>query len=238
MKDIVLVHGAWQGASTWNPIVPALRDAGHRVFTPVLTGTGPRAYELSADVGLDRHVQDVLGYMTFEDLRDVVLVGHSYAGMVVTQAVEHCAERIAKLVYVDAFVPEDGQSAWDLLPGWLTEALDKQLIDGWRLPGFEKRLDLWGLEPGPHRDFVRTKLCDFPLRCFKDTVALKTHAATKLPRAYIASVSESYPARPAFEPFSTRAKNEGWDHFELDTGHDSHVEASEECVRILHSLAT
>jgi len=238
MKDIVLVHGAWQGASTWDPIVPALREAGHRVFTPVLTGTGPRAYELGADVGLERHVQDVLGYMTFEDLRDVVLVGHSYAGMVVTQAVEQCAERIAKLVYVDAFVPEDGQSAWDLLPGWLKEALDKQLVDGWRLPGFEKRLDLWGLKPGPHRDFVRTKLCDFPLKCFKDAVVLKANAAGKLPRAYIASTSETYPARPVFEPFATRAKNEGWDHFELDTGHDSHVEASDECVRILRSLAT
>ena len=237
MKDIVLVHGAWQGASTWNPIVPALREAGHRVFVPVLTGMGPRSYELNADVGLERHVQDVLGYMTFEDLYDVILVGHSYAGMVVTQAAEHGADRIARLVYVDALVPEDGQSAWDLLPGWLQGALAEQVVDGWRLPGFEKRLDLWGLKEGPHRDFVRTKLCDFPLRCFKDVVHLSLEAAADLPRAYIASISESYPARPVFEPFAARARDEGWDYFELDTGHDSHVEASEEFIGILRSLA-
>ena len=238
MRDIVLVHGAWQGASTWDPIVPALRDAGHRVITPVLTGTGPRSYELNADVGLERHVQDVLGYMEFEDLHDVVLVGHSYAGMVVTQAAEHCADQIARLVYMDAFVPRDGQSAWDLLPEWLQGALAQQVVDGWRLPGFEKRLDLWGLEDGPHRDFVRTKLCDFPLKCFQDAVHLSLEAAADLPRAYIASISETYPARPVFEPFAARARDQGWDCFELDTGHDAHVEAPQECVRILRSLAT
>src|SRR5689334_15631432 len=115
MANYLLVHGAWHGGWCWRRVVPLLRAAGHEVFTPTLTGLGERVHLLTRDVGLDTHAQDVIGVLEYEDLRDVVLVGHSYGGMVITAVAERAAERLAHLVYLDAFVPRDGQSQMDLL---------------------------------------------------------------------------------------------------------------------------
>ena len=110
MATYVLVHGAWSGAHGFRQVRPLLQAAGHQVFTPSLTGIGERAHLASPQVTLRTHVQDVVGQVLFEDLRDVVLVGYSYGGMVVTGALEHLADRVRHLVYLDAFVPDDGQS--------------------------------------------------------------------------------------------------------------------------------
>lgn len=239
MTTFVLVHGAWQGASTWDLVVPTLRNAGHLVYTPTLLGLGANAHRLSPDVTLDMHIQDVLGVINYENLHDITLVGHSYAGMIITGVAEQARERIERLVYADAFVPGDGQSALQLMPERFQSAFRNQAQtegDGWRLLGSEKRLDLWGLKPGPARDFVRSKLCDFSLKCFEQPIRLPTNAAATLKRVYIACVSEEYPARPVFAQFAGRAKAEGWPYFELATGHDCHVERPEEFSRLLLTL--
>ena len=132
-----------------------------------------------------------------------------------------------QLVYVDAFIPSDGQSALDLLPEKITQIFRKQADgagEGWRLRAGEGQLDLWGLKPGANRDFVRSRLSDFSLRCFEEKVRLPANAAAKLPRTFIACVAETYPARPIFQQFGDRAKREGWKYQELFTGHDCHVE--------------
>ncbi len=240
MATYLLVHGAWQGASTWAFVEEGLRSKGHSVFVPTLSGAGIRQYELQPDMTLEIHVRDVLGVLEFEDLKDVILVGHSYGGMVITAVAELAAERLSTLVYVDAFVPKDGQTAFELFPPWLGDALVQQadeLGDGWRLPGFEGRLDLWALKEGPARDFVRTKLCDFPMSCFKSPVKLPTHAATGLNRAYIACTADGYRLREVFEPFAAQARREGWRYVDLSTGHDCHVEAADDCVSFLLGLS-
>jgi pimeloyl-ACP methyl ester carboxylesterase len=112
----VIVHGAWSGAHAWRWVRPLLRAAGHEVFTPTLTGLGERSHLLSRQVDLDMHVQDVVSVLEYEDLREVVLVGHSYGGMVITGAADRVPEQVAQLVYLDAEVPGDGQSEYDLLP--------------------------------------------------------------------------------------------------------------------------
>src|SRR5260370_39841786 len=116
MTDYVLIHGAWHGSWCWTRVRRLLAAGGHRVFTPTLTGVGERSHLLSRDVGLDTHVADVANLMIWEDLRDVVLVGHSYGGAVVRHVADRMPERIRSLIYLDAFVPENGKAVFDYLP--------------------------------------------------------------------------------------------------------------------------
>jgi pimeloyl-ACP methyl ester carboxylesterase len=115
MSTFVLVHGAWGGAQTWRTVRPLLWGAGHRVFTPSLTGIGEREHLTSPQISLRTHVDDVVGTIHFEGLDDIVLLGFSYGGMVITGALEHVADRVRELVFLDAMVPSDGQSAFDLV---------------------------------------------------------------------------------------------------------------------------
>ena len=115
MATFVLVHGAWAGGWYWKRVRPLLTAAGHDVFTPTLTGLGERAHLATPDIGLETHIRDVLGVLTYEDLSDVVLVGHSCGGIVITGVAERAPGRLAHLVYLDAYVPADGQSFLDLL---------------------------------------------------------------------------------------------------------------------------
>lgn len=110
MANILIVAGGWRGGWSLAPIARRLRAQGHEVFTPTLTGLGERVHLASADTNLDTHIEDIADVIRFEDLRDVVLCGHSYAGMVISGVADRLAERVAALVYVDAFVPEDGES--------------------------------------------------------------------------------------------------------------------------------
>jgi hypothetical protein len=140
------------------------------------------------------------------------------------------------LVYVDAFVPGDGESALDLLPENIQESLREQARangEGWRLPASESLLDLWGLHPGAARDYVRAHLCDFSLRCFEQKVRLPSNATSMLPKTFIAAIGQNYPARSVFERFGAKACREGWDYHELPTGHDCHVEASDAFISLL-----
>ena len=114
MTTFVLVHGAWGGSYGFRYVRRPLREAGHEVFTPSLTGIGERAHLASPQVNLSTHVTDVVNTILYEDLTDIVLLGYSYGGMVVTGALEHVADRVSHLVYLDAFKPADGQSLTDL----------------------------------------------------------------------------------------------------------------------------
>ena len=137
MSTFVVCHGAWSAAWAWKKVRPLLRAAGHEIFTPTYTGLGERAHQVARSINLETHIGDVLAVLDCEDLRDVVLVGHSYGGMVATGVADRAAERIAKLVYLDAFVPENGQSVFDMLPA--QERTRRQEAaraegDGWLLP--------------------------------------------------------------------------------------------------------
>lgn len=239
MAAFVLVHGAWQGASTWDWVVPDLEDAGHKVYVPTLTGLGAHSHQLTPEVNLETHIQDVLGVLNYERLQEITLVGHSYAGMIITGVAEQAKDRLSRLVYVDAFIPNDGQSALQLLPDAIQQTFQAQADaegGGWRLKGGEHQLDLWGLKEGSAREFVRSKLCDFSLNCFKQPVSLPANAAAALDRTYIACTADGYPARAVFQQFAERAQRENWRYHELPTGHDCHVELPEEFCRLLLNL--
>jgi len=238
-SPILLVHGAWQTAATWDLVIPHLRKSGRRVFNALLTGLEGDANALTEAVNLDTHTRDVEALVDRENLNDVVLVGHSYAGMIITGVAERVRQRIAHLVYIDAFVPDHGQSALQLLPDSIRDAFRGQAEadGGWRLRSSDRQLDLWGLADGPARDFVRGRLCDFTIRCFEQALHAPTHAATTLERTYIWCVREGYPARAVFEQFAKRAQREQWEHHELPTGHDCHVELPDVVSELLLKTA-
>lgn len=239
MATLVLVHGAWQSNGTWDVLAPLLEKRGHRVITPVLSGLGTDRSRLSPHITLQQHVGDVLGELSKSPDR-VIVVGHSYAGMIISGVAERNPTQVRRLVFLDAFIPEDGQSVLDLLPpeiGTHFRGVARDHGDGWRLPGGEGQLDLWGLKPGKARDFVRARLCDFSLHCFEEPLPLPANRKASIPATFIASVAEEYPARPFFAPFAAKARALGWEVAELNTGHDSHVERPGEVADILLAAA-
>ena len=223
---LVLVHGAFQTAGTWDLVVPRLEQAGRRVVVAALSGLEDTGEELTDAITLDTHVRDVLTVLHGENLEGATLAGHSYAGMVITGVAEHAHDRISHLVYVDAFVPTHGQSALDLMPAPTREAFRTMAEHGggWRLRSSDSLLDLWGLDDGAARTFVQKRLCDFTIRCFDQPLDAPRRAGERLRRSYIASVKQGYPARAVFEPFAVRAQQEGWGYGELPCGHDAQAE--------------
>lgn len=234
MSTFVLVHGAWQSAGTWDLLRPLLEKQGHTVITPILSGLGIDQSRLSPEITLQQHVADVSRELS--TLPQVILVGHSYAGMIISGVAETTPSKLRRLVFLDAFIPEDGQCVLDLLPpeiGAHFRDIAQKQGAGWRLPGGESQLDLWGLEPGEARDFVRSRLCDFSLRCFEDRLSLPANRKAAIPATFVACVAQRYPARPFFQPFAEKARASGWNVAEVKTGHDCHVERPDEIAEIL-----
>jgi pimeloyl-ACP methyl ester carboxylesterase len=239
MSTFILVHGAWQSVATWDLLVPLLEKHGHKVITPVLSGLGLDQSRLSSDVTLQQHVQDVSLELT-SLLGPAIVVGHSYAGMIISGVAEANPTQVQRLVFLDAFIPENGQSVLDLLPSEIGDYfrdVARKHGDGWRLPGGEGQLDLWGLKPGEARDFVRARLCDFSLRCFEEPLRLPANRKASIPATFVSGVAEEYPGKPFFEPFARKARASGWEVAELETGHDCHVERPGEVAKILLSAA-
>jgi pimeloyl-ACP methyl ester carboxylesterase len=236
MATYVLVHGGWHGGWCWKKVVPILRGAGHEVFTPTLTGLGERVHLARPDVGLATHVEDVVGLIEYEDLTGVVLVGHSYSGMVITGVADRAPERVAQLVYLDAFVPEDGQSLLDLL---LPERRDMFLEqartsgDGRSVPA--PAPEIWGVTDDADLAWIRPRLVPQPLATFTEPLQLR-HAGASRPRTYIACTAS--PTAASFRPFVERARTDpAWRYREIPTGHDAMVTMPDELVGLLLDAA-
>ncbi len=236
MSTFVLVHAAWQSTGTWDLLAPLLQKRGHYVFTPLLSGLGTDEKQLSPEITLRSHVDDVSRLVS--QTPKVTLVGHSYAGMVISGVVERNPSSVQRLVFLDAFIPEDGQSVLDLLPpgiGQHFRDIAQKEGGGWRLQGGEGQLDLWGLQPGDAREFVRARLCDFTLRCFEEPLRLPANHKTRIPATFVSCIAEGYPAKPFFQPFAAKARACGWSVAELNTGHQCHVERPAQVADILLS---
>jgi pimeloyl-ACP methyl ester carboxylesterase len=228
---VVLVHGGWHGGWVWRPVAALLRAAGHEVHAPTLTGTGERAHLHGPDVGLTTHVEDVVATLIMEDLRDVLLVGHSSSGAVVTGAAAQAVDRVAGLVYLDAFVPWPGESVLDLLPAprrafFLdhVDADDRIALDA------DAAMDGWAIRDGALRDWVRPRLRPHPRRGLADPLPEET--APHPHRWYVHCRDK--PSGDAFAGFAASARDEGWPGVEvLDTGHDAMVTDPEGTARVL-----
>ena len=172
MATYVFVPGGGWGGFIWRPVTSLLQAQGHEVFTPTLTGLGERAHLASPHIDLDTHLQDIICVLTYEELHDVILVGHSYGGMVITGVAERVPEEIAHLVYLDGVVPQDGQSDLDVLGPTLAaefEAWAASHGDGWCLPPSSG---------------ASAKLTAHPLKPLKQPLSVKNPAA-RIPHTFI-----------------------------------------------------
>src|SRR5262245_26502205 len=232
MATFVLVHGAFHGGWCWKKVVPLLRAAGHETFTPTLTGLGERAHLLTPAVDLQTHVKDVAAVLEYEDLSGVVLVGHSYGGVVITAVSERVTDRLRHLVYLDAFVPEDGQALFDLLrPEGRARHHDMARTDGdgWRIPLFS--LEALDVTAAQDVQWMSSRLTPQPLQAFVQPVHLSNRAARELPRTLISCTVKQFPAHAAIAE-RLRA-DPAWRYREIATGHDAMITAPKQVADLL-----
>ena len=226
----LLVHGAWHGGWCWRPVAERLRKAGHEVFAPSLTGLGERRHLASSRVDLETHIADIAGIIEMEDLQRIVLVGHSYGGMVVTGVADRLAPRIARLVYLDAFVPENGKC---LLDYTVPERAARMRHEGERT-GFvtPPPMGLWGLKAPEHLDFVGPREVRHPYATMSQPIRLENFAEwAQIPKTFVYC---SDPATGSFDQFAAKYREApNWRFRELKTGHDAMILMPDEVTQIL-----
>ncbi len=230
-KTILVCHGAWSAGWAWKKMHPLMRAAGPRLLTPTYTGLGERAHLANPSIDLETHIQDVLNVIQYEDLRDIVLLGHSYGGMVATGVADRARDRIAQLIYLDAFVPNDGQSLLDL-----NEPARERMRelakdgDGWRVPPNPSPPDTSPAD----LEWLTPRRVHMPVQCFETRLKLHGGELT-LPRSYI--YCTRIPPGDTFGQFAARTRSEGgWRYFEIDASHSPNVTAPEALMALLEKI--
>ncbi|MCX6465039.1 MAG: alpha/beta fold hydrolase [Pseudonocardiales bacterium] len=221
MTTFVLLHGAWHGGWVWGRVAGRLRAAGHDVLAPTLTGVSDRAHLLHPGVGLHTHTRDVVALLDAEDLRDVVLVGHSYAGQVVTAVADQRPDRIARRVHLDAFVGRDGEAAIDLLPPTVAGHYREAVAGpghGWLIP--VRSLEVLGVTEPADLAWLTPRLTPHPWLSYTEPLAL-TGAHEDVPATFV----ECTDWMRVFTPHADRARAAGWPVLEVATGHEAMVTA-------------
>lgn len=233
MSTFVLVHGAWHGGWVWRRVIPSLREAGHEVHAPALTGVSDRAHLLNPAVGLSTHIQDVVALIEAHDLDEVVLVGHSYAGQVVTGVADRIPERLAKRVYLDAVVGDDGDAAIDLLPETVARHYRESVAGpgfGWLIP--VRSLTVLGVTEQADLDWLTPRLTPHPWLTYTEPLRLNGGSG-QVPAAYVECVDWMR----VFRPHAEKAAALGWPVHHIMTGHEAMVTAPKELGELLLTIA-
>ncbi|MBS0248879.1 MAG: alpha/beta hydrolase [Proteobacteria bacterium] len=234
MALFVVAHGAWSSAWAWKKMFPLMAARGHQLVIPTLTGLGQRSHLAHPGIDLDMHIADVTAALFYNDLRNVNLIGHSYGGMVATGVADRARDRIAKLIYVDAFVPRDGESAFDCMP----ESTRAQ-----RQSGAKDGPDGWRIPPGPmpadtsaeDLAWCNPRRVPQPLKTFDQKLKFQNGDLT-VPRHYVYCTKHTPDDR--FRPFYERAQKEaGWTAHEIVSSHNPHITVPEAYMELLSKLA-
>jgi len=237
MATYVLVHGGGHGGWCYQRVARLLRAAGHEVHAPTLTGLGERAHLLSRAVDLDLHIRDVVAVLHSEDLRDVILVGHSYGGMVVTGVADRAVDRVGRVVYLDAATPTNGQSLVDVA-GPIIEAVRPmgQTVDGIELvllPAPDAGL-LYGVTDQDDLAWMAERLTGHPWQCFEQPLRLTNEDAFRsIPQYHVVCTSTLATRDPKLMA-EARAAGRLWD---IDTGHDLMITEPEAVADALLEVA-
>ncbi|AWC29949.1 alpha/beta fold hydrolase [Bacillus cytotoxicus] len=208
METFVLVHGAWDGSYVWGKVAALLRKDGHRVYTPTLTGLGERTHLMQPSIGLNTYIQDIVNVIRYEELKDVILVGHSYSGMVITGVAEVIPEFIKKMVYVDAMIPDDGDSVMDISGSKMAAHFIEEVKaygEGWRVL--------------PRNTFDERKSA-MSLLAFTQAVEIKNPIVQHIPHIYveIQDHPEYWPMTPIFLASAKKARDRKWNVFSIEAG--------------------
>ena len=241
MANIVLVHGAWHGGWCYRHTAAALRKMGHEVFTPTHTGVGERAHKADENITLETHIRDVAGCIEAEEIRDIILVGHSYGGMVITGLADRMADRVKALVYLDAFVPGDGESLMMLLHKALEPPVAAQFIGGFRGAALEKNsgmtnpipAEMFNVSPA-NREWVNRRCVPQALATFEMPVLLSGKIENVKRRLYI--LADGWDPSP-FRYFAKKYTGApGWEVIKVPSGHDVMVDLPNELAAAIAKM--
>ena len=225
----MVAHGAWSAGWAWKKLRPLMAARGHRLWTPTYTGLGERSHLAGPQVDLQTHVTDIVQVLRMEDLSDVVLIGHSYGGMVATGVADRVPERLQRVIYLDAFVPEDGDSLASLT-GQSAQSMRDAAEDGWKaaprpVPPDTPRADL---------AWIAARRMSHPVECFVQPLAL-TGAGAALPRHYIYALKTD--ERDTFGRFHQRAQTTpGWTAHQIGASHNPHITVPETLAQLLDDI--
>ncbi len=220
----VLVHGAWHGGWCWDAVAQILRSHGHRVFAPTLTGLGERAHLLTPQTGLQTFIQDVLDVLEHEDLSNAILVGHSFGGLSLIGAADRAAQRIRQLVFLDAMVLSNGESAFSGLPAEVVAKrtrLAMETSNGLTVPVPSARA--FGVFDPEQAALIERYCTPHPFRTFTDPMLIEGPPGGALPKVYIQCVDPVYAPLQGSRDFVRARKDWVWD--EIATGHDAMLSA-------------
>jgi len=222
----VIVHGAWGGSWAFKKVDSLLTEKGAVVYRPSLTGQGERVHLATTDVGLTTHIKDVVNMILYEDLHDVILVGHSYGGMVVTGVADSLPGRIKKLIYLDAIVPENGESVIGI-QGSRADPIKKMVVNGFIVPPWVTAGKL------PPKDVPH------PYKTFTDSIVLTNKERLKIPATYILTVEKGKePKDDDFASQAERAKKKGWPILILEADHNAQWSAPEALADMLKKIGS
>jgi pimeloyl-ACP methyl ester carboxylesterase len=222
----VLVHGAWHGGWCWNAVARILRTHGHEVFTPTLSGLGERAHLLSKAIDLGVFIQDVVNVLEYEDLTDVVLVGHSFGGLPITGAADRVPQRIRQLVFLDAVVLGHGQTAFSrLAPEIVAQriAQSNEISGGLSIP--VPPASVFGVFHAAQVTLLERNCTPHPLKTFDDPMILNGPVGGPIPKVYIQCIDPVYAPLQGSRDFVRAQEDWAWD--EIETGHDAMISAPE-----------
>ena len=227
MATFVLVHGGFHGGWCWKRVRERLQKAGHDVFTPTLTGLGERSHLASKDIDLDTHVTDVMNVFLYEDLNDVILVGHSAGMSVITNVADRIPERLRHLAYFDGWVPEHGKCHLDYAPGWSEFASQP---DGMIPVPSDFAGGLCGITDPQDQQWVQSRLTPHPYKVLEGKLSFQNPATLKVPRTYIDCTYGSVWGKQ-------KLIDAGWNYVELPTGHDAMITEPEKLTALLIQIA-
>jgi pimeloyl-ACP methyl ester carboxylesterase len=231
-KTFLVCHGAWSAGWAWKKMHPLMSKAGHRLVTPTYTGLGERAHLAHPAIDLETHIADMLQVIKYEDICDFVLIGHSYGGMVATGVADRARDKVKQLIYIDAFVPADGQSLLDFLADSEQRRMREAAKsgDGWRVPPNPTPPDTSPEDVA----WLNERRVHTPINCFEAKLSLS--APLNVPRSFI------YATRAApsdtFGQFAQKTKNDpAWCYYEIDASHSPNVTAPEVLMAMLEKIA-
>lgn len=234
-KTYVLVHGAFFGGWCWKRVAARLRALGHFVYTPTLTGLGERSHLLAATPTLEMFIEDVAQVLRYEDLKDVILVGHSFSGSVVSALADRMSEMLRHLVYLDAQLLVSGETSASGAPSASIERYRHRAIEtshGALIPPFDP--ESFGITDPEVAAWIKTKLTPHPFQTYFDQLALKNPLGNGVPVTYIACINPRYANVASSHELARQIV--GWTYVELSTGHNAMLSMPDELVTLLAAI--
>ena len=230
----LLIHGAWHGGWVWNEISDILRYQRYSVSTPTLTGLGEKKHLLSSKITIETFIEDVVNHIIFENLNNIILVGHSFAGSVISGVADRLKDRIQKLIYFDAMILIDGQKPFDITPKETVEQrieLAKKFGNNISIPA--PSADAFGVFDIKKSLLLEEKLTPHPLSAFQSKLILKNEVGNGIPLSYIFCTKPVYKSLESSREIVRKMK---WPIFELNAGHDAMLTHPKESLNLLMKI--